>query len=134
MCTTTTNDICSSPVRVKAPVQRRDDSVRNLNISANLKDLELGPLLPSGSQDSSSSESSQASAVSWLSLKAVTNGKVLYACTLYSFCSVSMVLTNKSLASRYVVLTDSCFVTYHQTVCEHSPHVLVLLHQLQSFD
>jgi hypothetical protein len=29
-------------------------------------------------------------------------GKVLFACALYSFCSVSMVLVNKSLASRFV--------------------------------
>lgn len=30
----------------------------------------------------------------------VKNGKVLGACVFYSFCSVSMVLANKSLASR----------------------------------
>jgi hypothetical protein len=30
------------------------------------------------------------------------NLKAISACTLYSFCSVSMILVNKSLASRYV--------------------------------
>ncbi len=30
-------------------------------------------------------------------------GKVVFACSLYAFCSVSMVLVNKSLASRYVI-------------------------------
>lgn len=34
--------------------------------------------------------------------EASKNGKILSACAFYSFCSVSMVLTNKSLASRYV--------------------------------
>jgi GDP-mannose transporter len=33
-------------------------------------------------------------------------GKVLFACALYSFCSVSMVLVNKSLASSYNHLID----------------------------
>lgn len=33
------------------------------------------------------------------------NGKALSACTFYSFCSVSMVLVNKSLTSRYGMLS-----------------------------
>ena len=32
--------------------------------------------------------------------------KAIYSCILYSFCSVSMVLVNKSLASRYAKLSD----------------------------
>ena len=31
-----------------------------------------------------------------------SNSSAVFACSLYSFCSVSMVLVNKSLASRYV--------------------------------
>lgn len=34
----------------------------------------------------------------------LVSGKVAFACGLYSSCSVSMVLVNKSLASRYVVV------------------------------
>jgi hypothetical protein len=30
-------------------------------------------------------------------------GKAITSCLMYSFCSVSMVLVNKSLASRYVI-------------------------------
>jgi hypothetical protein len=37
----------------------------------------------------------------------VKNGKVLSACGFYSFCSVSMVLANKSLASRYLYLKST---------------------------
>lgn len=101
--------MCNTPAKdnngAAAPaMQRRDESSRTLNSSSNFKDVELGALVKSSSQDSNCSESSQASAVSWLSLKALTNGKVVSACSLYSFCSVSMVLTNKSLASRYDIL------------------------------
>jgi hypothetical protein len=38
--------------------------------------------------------------MSGLLIKLRRNGQVLYACSLYCFCSVSMVLVNKSLASR----------------------------------
>lgn len=103
--------MCNTPAKdnngAAAPaMQRRDESSRTLNSSSNFKDVELGALVKSSSQDSNCSESSQASAVSWLSLKALTNGKVVSACSLYSFCSVSMVLTNKSLASSYNHLID----------------------------
>ena len=36
--------------------------------------------------------------------EAAKHGKIISACTFYSFCSVSMVLVNKSLASRYVAI------------------------------
>jgi hypothetical protein len=39
--------------------------------------------------------------IEWFILNTKKQSKVLSACTLYSFCSVSMVLVNKSLASRY---------------------------------
>jgi hypothetical protein len=41
------------------------------------------------------------SCIDWLILNTKKQSKVLSACSLYSFCSVSMVLVNKSLASRY---------------------------------
>eukprot|EP00934_Nitzschia_sp_Nitz4_P000328 Nitzschia sp. Nitz4//scaffold27_size158506//87913//89149//NITZ4_002604-RA/size158506-snap-gene-0.201-mRNA-1//1//CDS//3329545500//328//frame0 len=106
MCTNTDAKSKSDSVKSSPTVQRREDSLHNLNSSTTFKDVELGALVKSSSQDSNQSESSQASAVSWLSLKAITNGKVLSACVLYSFCSVSMVLANKSLASSYNHLID----------------------------
>ena len=79
-------------------VHRRDDATANLNASAVLKDIELGASSSQGSTDSNISQSS--SMRDWLAVKAATNGKVISAVTLYGFCSVSMVLVNKSLASR----------------------------------
>lgn len=116
MCnTTTTSKGEGSPERMKGtvPIQRREElrnSLSNSNSSfggnTNMKDVELGPLLSSDSSESSDSSSSQPPSFSWLSLKAITNGPVLSACMMYSFCSVSMVLTNKSLASSYNHLID----------------------------
>lgn len=60
--------------------------------SDELKDVEMAPLNPQPV------ETPTAAAVA-AAEKAATH-KVLSACTMYSFCSVSMVLTNKSLASR----------------------------------
>ena len=40
--------------------------------------------------------------VKQVSLSSSNNMKAISACSLYSFCSVSMILVNKSLASRYV--------------------------------
>lgn len=46
-----------------------------------------------------------------LLIKLQRNGQAIYACSLYSFCSVSMVLVNKSLASRCVVPpSDQCYI------------------------
>jgi len=79
-------------------VIRREESSRFLNTSATFKDVELGP---SASQESTSSNASQSSSIrDWLSVKAAQNGKVISGVSLYGFCSVSMVLVNKSLASR----------------------------------
>jgi hypothetical protein len=69
----------------------------------NYQDVELAPLVTDHTEDSGTPSKPSVS-VSATSLTAGASGKVLYACTLYSFCSVSMVLTNKSLASRYVLL------------------------------
>mmetsp|Transcript_31676 Transcript_31676/g.76707 ORF Transcript_31676/g.76707 Transcript_31676/m.76707 type:complete len:377 (-) Transcript_31676:349-1479(-) len=52
---------------------------------------------PSPTSDSSSSKG----AIQNAREEVVKNGKVLGACAFYSFCSVSMVLANKSLASSY---------------------------------
>jgi hypothetical protein len=52
------------------------------------------------------------------------NGKVLSACAFYSFCSVSMVLVNKSLASRCVyVCVYACMY-----VCEMESVLIPCLH------
>jgi len=79
-------------------VHRRDDTAANLNSSVIFKDVELGKSSSQGSTDSSISQSS--SIRDRLSAQAATNGKVISAVTLYGFCSISMVLVNKSLASR----------------------------------
>ena len=69
-----------------------------------LKDVELAPLT---TKDSDLHESSPgdgpaetASGWGWFVHNTKKNAKVLSACSFYSFCSVSMVLVNKSLASR----------------------------------
>lgn len=103
MCNTTKKSDSS-------PERRREDLRNSMNSSMtslannmnNMKDVELGSLVSASSQDSGNSDTSQPSSFSWLSLKAATNGPVVSACLMYSFCSVSMVLTNKSLASRCV--------------------------------
>ena len=77
---------------------RTDDSSQYLNSSAARKDIELGNSSSLASTDSNIRQS--LSTRDWLFVKAVTNGKVISALTLYGFCSVSMVLVNKSLASR----------------------------------
>lgn len=43
-----------------------------------------------------------------------TNAKAISACSLYSFCSVSMILVNKSLASRYEAFSFIFFL-HHQS-------------------
>jgi hypothetical protein len=49
---------------------------------------------------SNSSSHSNSSEVKHVSLASTHNMQAIMACTLYSFCSVSMILVNKSLASR----------------------------------
>jgi GDP-mannose transporter len=55
------------------------------------------------------------------------NGKVLSACAFYSFCSVSMVLTNKSLASRCVCVCVYVCMSV-QYVCEMQLVLIPCLH------
>jgi hypothetical protein len=93
----------------------------------NYHDVELAPLVTPSSQDHTedsgtpSKPSAAATSLTPLnmfkSLTSGSSGKVLYACTLYSFCSVSMVLFNKSLASRYVIyfrvsVSEVHFISY----------------------
>ena len=86
------------------------------------QDVELAPLVDQSSsqdmtQDSGTSpQSSSSSAGNSKSLTTGANGKVIYACTLYSFCSVAMVLTNKSLASRYVVYCPVVYCLFGDTL------------------
>ena len=62
-----------------------------------LVDLELQPLK---SEHDSGSDSDVNKEKVEKPLSAPNNSKSISACSLYSFCSVSMVLVNKSLASR----------------------------------
>jgi len=78
------------------------------------KDIELAvPLIEKTSpndDDDDSPESlansptnkNDAGSIEWVVRNTKKNANVLSACSFYSFCSVSMVLVNKSLASRYV--------------------------------
>ena len=82
----------------------------------NMKDVEMAsPLLggsqlepggamspPSCQRTSPPTSGLNSSYLDWCMLKVKHHGQVLSACSFYSFCSVSMVLVNKSLASRYV--------------------------------
>jgi hypothetical protein len=74
------------------------------DVDDNLKDVELAPLTAKESDDSGGSTTGvpaeAASGWGWLVHNTKKNAKVLSACSFYSFCSVSMVLVNKSLASR----------------------------------
>jgi hypothetical protein len=82
-------------------IQGEDDSTMKLITSPSFKDVELGRPGSPSSQDSASTNISQVTALrEWLSVKAALNGKVISAVSLYGCCSVSMVLVNKSLASR----------------------------------
>ena len=61
------------------------------------------------------------------SWRGTSGGKVVSACTFYSFCSVSMVLTNKSLASRCVELSPPLFLLGVLLRCRITP-TLSLVH------
>lgn len=75
-----------------------------------LKDVEMAPLVDTDGQDivesalDSPSGPANQTCIDWLTLNVKKQSKVLSACSFYSFCSVSMVLVNKSLASRYVTV------------------------------
>jgi hypothetical protein len=66
-----------------------------------LDDVEMAKLVePDELQKSERGEDVDCQSKSKWSLKASGGAKALSSCGLYSFCSVSMILTNKSLASR----------------------------------
>lgn len=49
--------------------------------------------------------------------------KAIAACALYSFCSVSMVLTNKSLASRYASYYQAIYRISFFTIQDKTKHI-----------
>jgi hypothetical protein len=84
-------------------------------------DVELGPLLGKDDEsdhsnvdldddDPNEKEPSPLKGGVLRLLQSSGSVKALSACALYSFCSVSMILVNKSLASRYVVVCGSARV------------------------
>lgn len=83
------------------------EKLLELSLSADddsIDDVELGPLIPQRESDVTKAvgdAQKDMNASEWLWFHLKKNGKVLSACASYSFCSVSMVLVNKSLASSY---------------------------------
>lgn len=77
---------------------------------ADIEEAELAPLTESknGAGDELEPKDAQddMTTLEWMSFHFKKNGKVLGACGSYSFCSISMVLVNKSLASSYSHLID----------------------------
>lgn len=68
-----------------------------------MKDVEMAPLTPKKTGDGDDGFECTVDTpggLEGLLIKLKRNGQVLNACSFYSFCSVSMVLVNKSLASR----------------------------------
>jgi len=88
-----------------------DLDVDNNNVSKDdYTDVELAPLTTPKDDDRESAvvadRQIDMNAHEWMNFHLKKNGKVLTACLSYSFCSVSMVLVNKSLASSYNHLID----------------------------
>jgi len=76
---------------------------------ADVEDIELAPLTADKDDADSGGAADPHKDITmseWISLHVKKNGTVLSACGSYSFCSVSMVLVNKSLASSYNNLID----------------------------
>jgi len=69
-----------------------------------VEDIELAPLKEEDKETPDKGD--EMSTMDWLFFHCKKNGKILGACGAYSFCSVSMVLVNKSLASSYNHLID----------------------------
>jgi hypothetical protein len=63
---------------------------------------------PGRSDAPTTNSGNDAGTLQWAIRNTKKNAKVLSACSFYSFCSVSMVLVNKSLASRYVEQMGMC--------------------------
>lgn len=76
--------------------ERDDSAMKDVEMSPFKGDEELGGLGASSPPPPPPS----ISCIDWIKLKAKHHAQVLSACSFYSFCSVSMVLVNKSLASR----------------------------------
>jgi len=79
----------------------------NKSGESDIVDVELAPL--KGNNDGAATPKDvqdDMTTTEWISFHAKKNGKILSACATYSFCSVTMVLVNKSLASSYNKLID----------------------------
>jgi len=78
-------------------------SSSNAEDENDIEDIELAPLVTDkdGDADDTIDIHRDMSTVEWLRLTVKKNGTVLTSIASYSFCSVSMVLVNKSLASSY---------------------------------
>ena len=104
----------SSPNTSRGDVVDDDDDNKSIHSEVDYKDVELAPLItPKNKDDDNADTAADESGLlvdphknrntsEWISFIVKKNGKVLSTCLSYSFCSVSMVLVNKSLASRYV--------------------------------
>ncbi|KAG7371898.1 triose-phosphate transporter family protein [Nitzschia inconspicua] len=106
----------SSPATMGSsePTQRRFDDVPITSSEScgddDSKDVEMAPLV-ANDEDSEevaldSPGPANQSCMDWFMLNMKKQSKVLSACSFYSFCSVSMVLVNKSLASSYNHMID----------------------------
>mmetsp|Transcript_22984 Transcript_22984/g.63757 ORF Transcript_22984/g.63757 Transcript_22984/m.63757 type:complete len:473 (+) Transcript_22984:28-1446(+) len=103
-----TNELATdAPVRPASPVATVDDD-SDADADDEYKDVELAPLTPSKEENNDNDDLDRIadphkdmSTPDWVCFHMKKNGKVLSACASYSFCSVSMVLVNKSLASSY---------------------------------
>lgn len=78
-------------------------SSSNAEDENDIEDIELAPLVTDkdGDADDTIDLHRDMSTMEWLRLTVKKNGTVLTSIASYSFCSVSMVLVNKSLASSY---------------------------------
>ena len=114
-----------------------DDDDDNKSIHSEVveyKDVELAPLTPKNKDDDADTAADESGLLvdphknrntsEWISFIVKKNGKVLSTCLSYSFCSVSMVLVNKSLASRYVT-SDRGWLT--ALIALIALHLLIIL-------
>ena len=93
---------------IETDKQRRSKVERKAPITSEDDDIEQQSLLESSSSSKSDSPTDNpvgkggggSGSIQVVKEEMVKNGKVIGACAFYSFCSVSMVLANKSLASR----------------------------------
>ncbi len=81
------------------PLDRPTSPSFDGHAETDVQDVEMSPL--NEKKDTQSSSPNNMRTSEWIGFHVKKNGKVLSACASYSFCSVSMVLVNKSLASSY---------------------------------